>query len=38
VEAFAGIVGLRAEVGDEIYFSNGANNNWKATVGPVIRF
>jgi hypothetical protein len=38
VEAFAGIVGIRAEVGDEIYFSNGANNNWKATIGPVIRF
>lgn len=38
VEAFAGILGVRAEVGDEIFFSNGANNNLKVTVGPVIRF
>jgi hypothetical protein len=38
VEAFAGILGIRAEVGDEIYFSNGANNNWKASIGPAIRF
>jgi hypothetical protein len=38
VEAFAGILGLRAEVGDEIYFDNGGNNNLKVTVGPVIRF
>jgi hypothetical protein len=38
VEAFAGILGIRAEVGDEIYFDNGANNNLKVTIGPVIRF
>jgi len=38
VEAFAGILGIRAEVGDEIFFSDGANNNLKVTVGPVIRF
>jgi hypothetical protein len=38
VEAFAGILGLRAEIGDEIYFDNGANNNLKITIGPVIRF
>ena len=38
VEAFAGIIGIRAQVGDEIYFDNGANNNWKAMIGPVIRF
>jgi len=38
VEAFAGILGVRAEIGDEIYFDNGANNNLKVTIGPVIRF
>jgi hypothetical protein len=38
VEAFAGILGVRAEIGDEIYFDNGANNNLKITFGPVIRF
>jgi hypothetical protein len=38
VEAFAGIFGVRAEVGDLIYFDNGANNNLRITVGPVIRF
>jgi hypothetical protein len=38
VEAFAGILGIRAEVGDEIYFDNGANKNLKVTIGPVIRF
>lgn len=38
VEAFAGILGIRAEIGDEIYFDNGANNNLKVTIGPVIRF
>jgi hypothetical protein len=38
VEAFIGPVGLRAEVGDEIIFSNGAHSNWKVTFGPQIRF
>lgn len=38
VEAFAGILGLRAEVGDLIYFDNGGNNNLRITAGPVIRF
>jgi hypothetical protein len=38
LEAFAGILGLRAEIGDEIYFDNGANHNLKITFGPVIRF
>jgi hypothetical protein len=38
IEGFAGIFGVRAEVGDEIYFDNGANNNLKITAGPVIRF
>jgi hypothetical protein len=40
VEAFAGILRLRAEIGDEIYFDNtaNANNDLKITVGPVFRF
>jgi hypothetical protein len=38
VEAFFGPFGLRAEVGDEIFFSNGAHHNWKLSVGPQIRF
>ena len=38
VEAFLGPFGLRAEVGDEIIFSNGAHHNWRVTFGPQIRF
>ncbi len=38
VELFAGPLGIRAEVGDEIYFDNGANHNLKIMVGPTIRF
>jgi hypothetical protein len=38
VEAFLGPFGLRAEVGDEIIFSNGARHNWRVTFGPQIRF
>jgi hypothetical protein len=38
VEFFAGRIGLRAEVGDEMYFDIGANHNLKFTVGPQFRF
>lgn len=38
VEAFFGPIGLRLEVGDEIYFNGGAHHNWKASIGPQIRF
>jgi hypothetical protein len=38
VEGFWGPFGLRLEVGDEIYFDNGANNNLKVTFGPAFRF
>jgi hypothetical protein len=38
LEGFWKIIGLRADVGDEIYFNNGARNNFKATFGPVLRF
>jgi hypothetical protein len=38
VEGFWGPFGLRLDVGDEIYFDNGARNNLKVTFGPAIRF
>jgi hypothetical protein len=37
-EAFAGPIGIRAEVGDDIYFVNGAHNNLRVTLGPQFRF
>jgi hypothetical protein len=33
-----GPVGLRLDVGDEMYFNNGAHHNLKVTFGPFIRF
>jgi hypothetical protein len=38
VEASLGPVGLRLEIGDEIYFNNGGHHNFRATFGPIIRF
>jgi hypothetical protein len=38
VEFFLGPIGIRMEVGDEIYFNNGARNNLRATFGPQFRF
>jgi len=38
VEGFIGPVGLRLEVGDDIYFDNGARNNLRVTFGPTVRF
>jgi len=38
VEAFAGPIGLRAEIGDDIYFNGGAHNNVRITFGPQLRF
>lgn len=38
VEAAIGPVGLRFEVGDEIYFNDGAHNNLRLTFGPLVRF
>ena len=38
VEASFGPVGLRFELGDEIYFNNGAHNNLRITLGPIFRF
>jgi len=38
IEGFWGPIGLRAEVGDTIYFDNGAQNNLRITFGPQFRF
>lgn len=38
IEAYLGPFGLRLDVGDEIYFENGAHNNLRITAGPSIRF
>jgi hypothetical protein len=38
IELYAGPIGIRGEVGDEIYFSNGAHNNLRVAIGPSIRF
>ena len=38
VEATVGPVGLRFEVGDEVYFNNRAHNNLRLTFGPIVRF
>lgn len=38
IEGFAGPIGLRAEIGDDIYFNGGARNNMRITFGPQLRF
>jgi hypothetical protein len=38
VEAFAKWFGVRAEIGDMMWFSNGSHNNLRVTFGPEIRF
>jgi hypothetical protein len=38
LEGFWGPFGLRLDVGDDIYFDNGAHNNLKVTFGPAFRF
>jgi hypothetical protein len=38
LEAFLGPVGLRFDIGDEIYFNNGGHSNLRLTFGPTIRF
>jgi hypothetical protein len=37
-EPALGPLGLRLELGDEIYFNNGAHNNLRITFGPTLRF
>lgn len=38
LEGHVGPVGIRADIGDEIYFSGGAHNNLRITLGPYVRF
>jgi hypothetical protein len=38
IEAFAGPIGVRAEVGDNIFFNNGMHNNLRVSFGPQFRF
>ena len=38
LEGFLGPIGMRLEVGDDIYFDNGARNNLRVTFGPTFRF
>jgi hypothetical protein len=38
VETSLGPVGLRFEIGDDVYFNNGAHNNLRITFGPILRF
>jgi hypothetical protein len=38
VEFFAKFIGLRAEVGDEMYFNHGTHSNLRVAVGPQFRF
>lgn len=38
LEGHLGPVGLRLDVGDEIYFANGAHHNLRVAFGPFIRF
>lgn len=38
LEGHIGPVGLRLDVGDEIYFNHGTHHNLRVAFGPVIRF
>jgi hypothetical protein len=38
LEGHLGPIGLRFDVGDEMYFNHGTHHNLRATFGPVIRF
>jgi hypothetical protein len=38
LEAYISIIGLRLDVGDEMYFRSGTHHNWRVTFGPHIRF
>ncbi|HXM14735.1 MAG TPA: hypothetical protein VN933_05795 [Candidatus Eremiobacteraceae bacterium] len=38
LQAHLGPIGLRLDVGDEIYFNNGSHNNLRIAFGPVFRF
>ena len=38
LQAHLGPIGLRLDVGDEIYFNHGTHNNLRVAFGPVFRF
>lgn len=38
LEGHIGPVGLRLDLGDEIYFNNGAHHNFRMAFGPILRF
>ncbi len=38
IEGFAGPIGVRAEIGDNIFFNNGMHNNMRVSFGPQLRF
>jgi Outer membrane protein beta-barrel domain len=38
LQAHLGPIGLRLDVGDELYFNNGAHHNLRVAFGPVFRF
>jgi hypothetical protein len=38
ISAYLGPFGLRLDIGDQIYFQNGAHNNLRITFGPTFRF
>ena len=38
IEAFAGPIGVRAEIGDNIFMNNGVHNNMRVSFGPQFRF
>src|SRR5262249_22471533 len=38
VEGFLGPIGLRLDIGDEIYWASGSHHNLRITFGPTIRF
>lgn len=38
IEGFFGPIGLRVDVGDELYLNNGTYNNLRVTFGPTLRF
>jgi hypothetical protein len=38
LEGRIGPVGLRLDIGDEMYFNGGAHNNLRVSFGPFIRF
>jgi hypothetical protein len=38
MEAHIGPLGLRFDIGDEIYFNNGAHHGLRITFGPILRF